>query len=326
MILFACTKETGEPDQQVSDTLFVKTQNPVFESPLNLAADPSILRKGDSLLLYYSAENKTIGVVISTDDGNTWQSPNGNNSIDYPALKANPEGWDETLETIDVLQVNNEYWMYYTGYIEGQDDNNGTISNYEIGLAISSNGIDFTRHPSSVDQPILSRDTSSINTFDRHAMTSPGVVYDGQTFRMIYAGWNVENNWTGDNAGIRILGASSQDGIIWNKNTEPLIIPSEISYSPDINEASLLFSDGQWYIPFSTSNSIGIARSSNFTGPYEIYPSAIIDPSGDWDSEVTAPDGIIENGKMRLWYHGVKEPVYWPWVIGYAEADFPLSF
>lgn len=324
MFLFSACEETPSPSSQ---QLFIRSEIPVFESPLELAADPSILRIGDSLMMYYSAENRIIGLVISTDDGKTWNTPDGDNSQDYPVFRADTSQWDETLETIDVLQVENEYWMYYTGYIEGEDDNEGIVNNYEIGLAISSDGINFRRHPQSINQPILSRDISDDNTDDRHAMTSPGVVYENGSFYMIYAGWNVHDNWTGPNAGIRILGATSPDGITWTKSENPIILPTEVSYSPDINEASLLKSDdGYWYIPFSTQSSIGLARSTSFTGPYDIYKEAIVSPQYSWDSEVTAPDGLIENGKMKLWYHGVKSPIYWPWVIGYSEADYPLDW
>jgi hypothetical protein len=55
-----------------------------------------------------------------------------------------------------------------------------------------------------------------------------------------------------------------------------------------------------------------------------VYPNAVIKPEFYWDNEVTAPDGIIQDGKLRLWFHGVMEPNYWPWVIGYAEQDYPF--
>lgn len=326
LLIASCKKEKSDP-QPADAQPFTRSENPVFESPLGLAADPSVIRIGDSLMMYYTAEDKKVGVVVSTDNGVTWNSPDGNNSIDYAAFEADPNQWDETLETIDVLKVEDEYWMYYAGYIEGGDDNGGIVNNYEIGLAVSSNGIDFTRHPQSIEQPILARDTSNVNTYDRHAMTSPGVVLDNGTFYMIYAGWNVHNNWAGSNAGIRILGATSADGITWVKSNSPLISPAEVTYSPDINEASLFKSDdGYWYIPFSTQSSIGIARSASFTGAYDIYGKEIVSPEFSWDSEVTAPDGFIENGKIKLWYHGVKAPAYWPWVIGYSVADYPLNW
>ncbi len=305
--------------------LFTRSNDPVFESPLDLAADPSIIRSGDSLLMYYSAENFTIGVAVSVDNGATWSIPGGG-QVDYPALRGSTGGWDQTLETIDVLKVEDEYWMYYTGYVEGGDDNGGTIANYEIGLAISTNGLDFVRHPQSIDGAILGRDVSNNNTDDRHAMTSPGVVFDNGSFYMIYAGWNVHNGWTGPNAGIRLIGATSSDGINWTKISKPIIAPAEVTYSPDINEASLIKADDYWYIPFSTGSSIGIARSKTFEGPYSIYPAAIVNPEFSWDGEVTAPDGIIEDGEMKLWYHGVSAPNYWPWVIGYSSAEYPLDW
>lgn len=321
VLLFSCNKNDSTSD------LFSALESPVFESPLDLAADPSVLRSGDSLFLYYTAEHFKIALVISTDDGLTWKSPDENNTDDYAAFRGDTSKWDHTLETVDVIKVEDEFWMYYTGYIEGQDDNGGTISNYEIGLAISQDGINFTRHPQSIDQSILSRDVSSVDTDDRDAMTSPGVVYENGTFYMIYAGWNVQNNWTGPNAGIRILGATSADGINWTKIDSPIIQPSEVTFNPDINEASLIKAeDGFWYIPFSTGSSIGIARSISFEGPYDIFPQFIVSPTSSENSEVTAPDAIIENGKMRLWYHSVDAPDFWPWVINYSEANYPLDW
>lgn len=327
-MILCCKKDEPDPEENELEisALFTRTTNPVYESPLDLAADPSLVDSGDTLFMYYTAENRKIGVVLSLDEGATWASPDGNNLDDYAALTAQANGWDKTLETVDVIRVGGQYWMYYTGYTEGGADNSH-VENYEIGLAISNNGIDFSRHAQSVNQPILSRDVSNGQTNDRHAMTSPGVVYEGGTFFMIYAGWNVENNWTGSNAGIRILGATSIDGIVWTKIATPIIQPTEVTYSEDINEASLLKTpNGFWYIPFSTGSAIGIARSTNFRGPYDIFPFAIVGPTFSWDGEVTAPDGLIKDGKMSLWFHGVKMPGYWPWVIGYCESSYPLAW
>ena len=320
--ILACTKE----DEVLPSNLFERLTDPVFESELNIAADPSIVRSGDTLFMYYSAENFKIGVVYSLDDGDTWESPDGNRADDYAALSGQSDKWDSTLETIDVLKVGNTYRMYYAGYREGEADNDH-VDNYEIGLAVSTDGINFTRHPESVEKAILPRDVSDEDSNDRHAMTSPGVVYHDNKYYMIYAGWNVTDDWTGSNAGIRIMGATSEDGVSWTKISKPIIIPSEVTYSPDINEATLLRSDdGFWYIVFSTDISIGIARAIDFTGSYDIYPETIISPASTWDSEVTAPDAIIENNKMRIWFHGVKAPAYYPWVIGYSEANYPLDW
>lgn len=333
LALIASCSEAEFPDDLIVPSIhsFTQSQEAVFESPSQLAADPSILREGETIYMYYSAEeispNKRIfGVVISQDNGKTWNAPDGNNQRDYPAFYSQPDGWDNTLETVDVLKVGDEYWMYYSGYREGEADNNH-VENYEIGLAISTNGIDFTRHPQSIEQALISRNTSNEDTDDRHAMTSPGVVYDGNKFYMIYAGWNVRDDWKGPNAGIRIMAATSDDGINWTKVSSPLIQPTEVSYSQDINEATLLKSDDYWYVPFSTGNSIGIARSKTFLGSYEIFPTAIATADSiPWATEVTAPDGFIEDGKMRLWYHGVSEPIFWPWVIGYSEGDYPIDW
>lgn len=322
IITVSCSKDDKSDNTELD--LFTRIENPVYESPFGLAADPSVTMVNDTLFLYYSAEDG-IGVAFSLDNGISWNRPN-DSVDDYLALTRQQNNWDNTLETVEVIKVGNEFKMYYAGYREGESDNQH-VENYEIGLATSQNGIDFTRIPQSIDQPILTRDTSNENTFDRHAITSPGIVFNDGIYHMIYAGWNVTNDWTGVNAGIRILGAISTDGIVWKKNEKPILVASDIGYSPDINEASLIrTNDGFWYIPFSTDKSIGIARSNSFAGEYDVYPEAIVSPRYNWDSEVTAPDGIVKNGKMRLWFHGVKEPDYWPWVIGYAEAIYPLNW
>jgi predicted GH43/DUF377 family glycosyl hydrolase len=334
MIFMSCEKgdegaTPGTDEPAVSG--FTQANTPVFESPFNLAGDPSIIRVGETIHMYYSAEEITeeeriFGLVISEDNGQTWTTPDGNNQRDYPVFFSQPDGWDNTLETVEVLKVGEEFWMYYSGYREGEADNTH-VENYEIGLATSSDGLSFTRHPNSVDVPLIPRTTSNDHTDDRHAMTSPGVVYENGQFYMIYAGWNVTDDWKGPNAGIRILGATSSDGVNWTKLSNPIIRPAEVTYSEDINEATLMKSGNEWYIPFSTGSSIGIARSSSFTGSYDIYagPIAIADAL-TWATEVTAPDGLIEDGKIKLWYHGVSEPTFWPWVIGYSESEFPIEW
>ncbi len=322
LLCAACTKE----DENITefDGLFNRTPEPVFESSFGLAADPSVLMLRDTLFMYFAAEGG-IAVVYSLDNGKSWMNPSNNITDDYLALKKRSSAWDNTLETPEVVKVDNLFYMYYTGYREGESDNEH-VQNYEIGLATSQNGFDFDRISSSEDGPIINRNITDPSAFDHHALTSPGVIFEEGLFYMVYAGWNVSQNWTATNAGIRILGATSSDGRVWTKIGEPLLTSADIGFSPDVNEASLLKSkiDGYWLIPFSTDRSIGLARSKTFFGDFEVYPNAVIKPEFYWDNEVTAPDGIIQDGKLRLWFHGVKEPNYWPWVIGYEEQDYPF--
>ncbi|MCI4669456.1 MAG: family 43 glycosylhydrolase [Bacteroidia bacterium] len=319
---FGCSNKSVLP---LSD-LFNHNEEPVFQSPFNIAADPSILVVGDTTFMYYSAENQKIGLVISVDSGKTWQSPDGNSNDDFGVLNGRDDAWDQVLETVDVIRVGDEFWMYYTGY-RPKDKDNKHVNNYEIGLATSNDGFKFTRHPQSLEKAILQRDTTDENTNDRHALTSPGVILDNGKFYMIYAGWNVADNWRGANAGIRILGATSDDGIKWTKMDQVLLGPNDVPYTPDVNEASLIKSeDGYWYIPFSTDKSIGIARSKSFESGYEVYPETIVPFGKGWKGEVTAPDGFIEDGKLKLWYHGAKRPLYLLWSIGFSEADYPLDW
>jgi len=119
--------------------------------------------------MYFSAADYEIGVVYSLNDGATWITSDGNATKDYGAISGQPDNWDKTLETVDVMKVNSLYYTYYTGYRENESDNEH-VANYEIGLATSANGIDFTRHQTSENGPILGRDLRDINSNDRHAI------------------------------------------------------------------------------------------------------------------------------------------------------------
>jgi beta-xylosidase len=72
---------------------------------------------------------------------------------------------------------------------------------------------------------------------------------------------------------------------------------------------------------------IAVARSLNYTGPWDVNPQPIVtagtDPGAFDAGEVVAPSVLIEGNKVRLWFHGVnknKNAI----AIGYAESSWPL--
>ncbi|MEL6485172.1 MAG: hypothetical protein AAFP96_10040, partial [Bacteroidota bacterium] len=114
----------GNKDDNLDITetsLFTRDEQPIYESPFGLAADPSVLIQNDTLFMYYSAE-EGIAVAFSLDDGITWTRPN-NSPEDFIALERAADYWDNTLETVEVIYAENEFKMYYAGYREGESDN-----------------------------------------------------------------------------------------------------------------------------------------------------------------------------------------------------------
>ena len=315
---------------------------PVWEGFL-VAGDPSVVQDGGAYRLYYTAfipsngtsqERASIAVAVS-GDGVTWNfAPSTPVAVDDPetlALDGDPNGWDAALETADVIKVGNEYLMYYSGYMPGNNTvHEGTvISHAEIGLARSTDGLTFTRQRTT---PVLTRNPSGD---DATAMFSPTVILSGGVYYMIYTGWCVEST-CGSRTGFRLLGATSSDGVNWTKRSTPVLDGADLglSFAAGVSESALVEGpDGLFYLFFSATganpgdpNRIGVARSSNPFGPWEVRPVPVIAPSVPFEGQETiAPTVLVEGNRARMWYMGVVGD-FVDFSIGLAEADWPLNW
>lgn len=311
----------------------IKVNDPIFESPLGIASDPSVIRiDKDTLHLYYTAENFKICLAISMDNGASWQSVNEQTNEDFGVIQGQPNRWDKNMETVKVLKVGSEYWMYYTGYREGESDN-PHVENFQVGLAISTDGgFTFNRHPICVDSPIIPINLTDDNAMDRHAITSPSVVLHNGLFHMIYTGWNTTNDFSGADAGLWTMAATSSDGVNWEKETFPLITLEDVPWTEQSIDESDIFrsSDGTWYFTFSAKEGVGLATASDFFGPYTALDEPLFSKEHSWEkAEIIAPNLLIENGLLmsesvlRIWYVGIETDAFFPAVIGYAECAIP---
>lgn len=325
LIIFLMSCTTDEPTS--GEIKFKKQPEPVWEG-LFTAADPSVIRDGDTLRMYYSSLllNPTEKLLIAgakSKDGINWIPSNNVLGSESVALDINSNEWDNHLEAVTVLKQGNETWMYYCGYPQEADVAGTIVAEGEIGLAMSIDKINFTR---SFSDPILN--LGSINSKDANALFSPTVIQEGDTYYMLYVGYCIENC---SPAFIGILGATSEDGKIWTKLNQPIISGTDfdLEWAQVIKEPSLVKGpDGIFYLFFSGDNFIGLARSNNILGPYEVYPDPILKIDYDWEStSVIAPSVLIENNKVRMWYMGViASGTGADFAIGYAESDFPFNW
>lgn len=314
--------EAGEPKIK-----FSKRSKPVWEGVLT-AADPSIIRDGDTLRMYYSSlvldpEEKLVIAGAKSVDGIHWQPANEVAGSESIALNVTSGTWDDHLEAVSVIKNGSELWMYYCGYPEEADEVGKIVAEGEIGLAKSDNTVTFSR---ASGDPILSLGSS--NTKDANALFSPTVIKEGNTYYMLYVGYCIENCTP---AFIGILGATSTDGKTWTKLTEPVISASDfnLDWAEVIKEPAIVKGpDNVFYLFISGDTGIGVARSNNILGPYEIYPEPILKKEHTWESySVMAPTAIIENNTVRMWYMGVKvSGTGADFAIGYAESPFPFNW
>jgi beta-xylosidase len=323
IFLGACTKE-----ETTSERIeFKKRNEPVWEGVFT-AADPSVVRDGDTLRMYYSSllVNPTEKLLIAgakSVDGINWIPSNNIEEKESVALDINANAWDNHLEAVTVLKQGNEMWMYYCGYPEEADVAGTIVAEGQIGLAKSTDKKKFTRV---FDDPILTLGTT--NTKDANALFSPTIVKEGDTYYMLYVGYCIENCTP---AFIGILGATSTDGKIWTKLSAPIISGTDFNlpWAEVIKEPALVKGpDGIFYLFISGDKFIGVARSNNILGPYEVYPDPILKIDYDWElTSVIAPSVLIENNKVRMWYMGVvASGTGADFAIGYAESDFPFNW
>lgn len=306
---------------------FKKRSTPVWEGTLT-AADPSIIRDGDTLRMYYSSlvlnpEGELVIAGAKSVNGINWIPANEVSGSESIALSVTSGTWDDHLETVSVIKKGSELWMYYCGYPDEADVVGKLVAESDIGLAKSANTVTFTRHSA---EPILSR--GSTNSKDANAMFSPTVIKEGNIYYMLYVGYCIENC---SPAFIGILGATSTDGETWTKLNEPIIAGTDfnLEWAEVIKEPEIVKGpDNMFYLFISGDTGIGVARSANILGPYEVYPEPILKKEYDWESSsVIAPTVIIENNTVRMWYMGVivfEDGA--DFAIGYAESPFPFNW
>ena len=122
-----------------------------------------------------------VGFATSSD-GINWQK--------HPdPLLYGTSGWEHQVAASSLIKKNDTYYLYYTGR---------NIPNYQIGVAISIDGINFTRYS---ENPILISETS----WEQNCVGSPTVFEENGLLKMLYMGMY----------GFGF--ANSSDGLHWTK-------------------------------------------------------------------------------------------------------------
>ena len=329
LFLFQCKSDSPTSPDDPDGELFIKHPEPVWNGNL-LAGDPSIIRNDDKLLMYYTTlaisgdgdgDNPDnlqvlIGVAESLD-GINWEFAKPLILGESIALKNDTTSWDKILETAFAIQKEDEVFLYYTGYSEEADGVNKIVAEGKIGLATSDDGLTFERNS---DAPLLLPDRE----FDVDGLFSPTIVEHEQTWYMIYTGWSL------DVLGFGLFGATSEDGINWTKQGKLLLKESDVPWALDNpREAELVAGpDGLFYLFFTNDiaqneSAIGLARSENPFGPWDVYQKPLISKTKDWEeSGLIAPSVLIEDEQIRMWYMA-ETGDFSDFFIGYAEIEFP---
>lgn len=156
-----------------------------------------VIKEGNIFKMYYTGVQSNfgpghVGLATSIDGINWTKSPS-------PVLFGT-SGWEYRIAITDIIKVESTYYMFYSG-------------NGKIGLAISTNGLNWTR---SSMNPIL----SPTQTWEGTGVLYATVIKDGSLFKMVYV----------NSASTGFGSATSIDLINWTKEpTNPIFRLQNIS-------------------------------------------------------------------------------------------------
>lgn len=234
----------------------------------------------------------TIGFATSAD-GITWNVYSSN-----PVLSPNTGEWDAyTVLAPYVIRENGKYRMWYTGCATSQ-------LLHRIGYATSSDGINWTKHPSN---PVLEPGTAS---WESASVAYGCVMPFSNGYKMWYSGASINYSPTA-------LGyATSPDGINWERHTgNPVLTPGATSHFWDhlVFGPRVLEIDNAFYMFYSgetilwNSDKIGLATSPDGLIWTKYPANPVLQPTpGQWDDRRTNLGSVLMDGDtLKMYYTGM---------------------
>jgi len=283
-------------------------------------ACPNVVFDGKRYLMWHSSLYDShmgkggIGLATSSD-GIHWNRANRGDAV----LSPGPPGAFDDGQVMGpfVLHENGAYRMWYTG-MSTRWHSSG-IGFYRIGLAISHDGIHWTR--ANYGRPVL--DVGPTGANDEVQVTTPSILREGGGYRMWYAAWSPKTGHT-------LCSARSRDGMMWNREDggRPLTgLLSGGQYGPTVARISSGYL--MLYVKASGSDARGLFAATSKDGRKwtSLSNAAAIAPGEPpaFDSDLALHACLLKiktAGHFKVWYTGYRReeggPYGWKLRIGAA--------
>lgn len=307
---------------------------------VQIAGDPDVHRiNDDTLHMAYSCfavrrvpQGLETCLAVSTDNGQTWRDQPS--TLDPDGAIISPGNWDTHHETPMLLVEDAGTQLYFVGYADSADDDvHGIFGNtpVSVGRATSSDGLRFTKS----DEPVLAPSDDPAAR-DAHGFSSPNVLRDDDgSLVMLYSGLCLTAACTPPYASL-LAARSLDNGLTWTRIEEPVVLvpegPLGETWAPGgIGEAGYArLPDGRWLMlaaGLQTDDGpqpIVLAVADDLLGPWQFADAPILLPGesgGFGDRGIVAPSIVVEDGRIRVWFHGFtsNDTIR----IAYAEAVLP---
>ena len=213
-----------------------------------------------------------------------------------PVLQKSATGWDSATVNIPrVIYDNGTYSMYYLGSSGSQWHTS------QIGVAMSTDGVNFTRHP---DNPIIPR----VNNTWEHSVMTPTVCKVNDTFYLIYM--------AADPNHIMTFGlATSSDGIHFTKYPGNPVFDGGPGIENKVEAPMLCYFNGTFHLyyghyPFVYPRHIFHATSidcKNWT-PDPHNPIVQAGDGGSWTEKCIICPAVVKQGEEYVMFLAASEP------------------
>ncbi|MCU0654882.1 MAG: hypothetical protein MUF64_06210 [Polyangiaceae bacterium] len=307
-----------------------------FAPQAPFSGDASVVKSGATFFIYhtcYAVDRQGTDTCLATSqDGATWTLVDtGDAQSQGRVLRSEIGAWDEAHETPFAIQWKGETWLYAIGYSPASTGFFGA-KKVQLAVARSKDGVHFEP----TQGPLF-----ELSTLDSHGLTSPTIVEHEGKLVMLYTGWCLDAAScprVKDGKLVALLGATSSDGVAWQKRAEPVVLDVPMPWaSQGIAETHLLRepTTGKFLLFFqglsSGAHVLGMGWADDPFGPWTWLPDPILKPDdvGGWASGgLVAPHVFVESGKSYLWFSGEEtDPTTGKiktFRIGLATADGPL--
>jgi len=180
------------------------------------------------------------GSEVSIPERSDWSTPK-----EIVGLRLGPKGsWDDSspgaITPCTIVKLSEIYYLYYVGSDGRRDHDNGP-AHRKLGLATSSNGIDFTKYDGN---PILSwspRNNDEEGIFGAKALSIDGRIY-------LFINTMSAKNATTDQVWADVYLVTSTDGKHFSKPI--LVLDHSISYvvgyGDELGPTGVMNKDGKW--------------------------------------------------------------------------------
>ena len=256
----------------------------------NYVSQPKVLLDDGTYRMYYTTQGSAYSGYIAlafSNDGIAWQTSSNN-----PVLSPGPAGtWDDmAVAAATVIKDDDGYKMYYHGWSD-------PWGYWNIGLAISTDGVNWEKYP----EPVLYAEDG----WEFHLAPSCVIKNDG-LYYLYYSEMNTPY--------LRISLATSIDGIHWNKNSSnPILVADKSWENTGVYYPTVYKQDDQFIMFYMNNSGTGFGKATstdgvNWTKDNKNPFFTVEDTHNNWaNNKIAYPNFVRVNDKYRIYYSGYSD-------------------